>query len=386
MRNGYRIIDADRHVIEPFDLWRNYLPPKLRAHAPREGVVVDEPLAERVARLGASGLIPSVPPPTLGGRSLFNNMSEVAWIELSTQFYLGAGLRSAAHDPRTYLDVMDQTGVDIAFLFPSYGLCIEGMTPLEPALASACATAYNEWLEDFCRIDPGRLRGVGLISLHDPPRMVPELERAAGRGWKAVVLRPNPVGGRLLSDPAYEPFWTACEQLSIAVALHEGTHAYIPAAGADRFRTRFALHACSHPMEQMMAMLALIEGGVLERHPNLRFAALEAGVGWLPYWLWRLDNVEYTCARAEVAEHVKRKPSEYFRRQYFAAIEPDEPYLADLIGHIGQDNLLFGTDFPHLDHAMSIVDTMMALEPRLPPGALQKMLWDNPARLYGVDG
>jgi len=78
--------------------------------------------------------------------------------------------------------------------------------------------------------------------------------------------------------------------LDMAVGIHEGTHSRLPTTGAERFNSRFALHACSHPMEQMMALLALIEGGVLERHRRLRVAFLESGCGWLPYWLWKLDE------------------------------------------------------------------------------------------------
>ncbi len=118
-----------------------------------------------------------------------------------------------------------------------------------------------------------------MINLHAPEEMVSELQRVVEFGWKAVVLRPNPFKGRLLSNPSYEPFWSECEHLGIAVGIHEGTHSHSPTTGMDRFNTRFAMHACSHPMEQMMAMLALIEGGVLERHPHLKVAFLESGCG-----------------------------------------------------------------------------------------------------------
>jgi predicted TIM-barrel fold metal-dependent hydrolase len=384
MREGYRIIDADRHVMEPLDLWHKHLDPAFRDHAPRLQPQPPEGLAARVERLGAKGLAPLVPPMTLYGKSIFNRMSEQAWVELNAAGYLRHTRLGPLQEPATYLEDLSQTGVDIAFLYPTMALCLEGFAPLEPAVAVAFARAYNDWLCAFCAADPERLRGVGLISLHDPAQMVGELQRVVGFGWKAVVLRPNPVGGRLLSDPAYEPFWTACEAQGVAVAIHEATHAYLPTAG-DRFQTRFAQHACSHPMEQMMALLAFIEGGVLERHPGLRVAALEAGCGWLPYWLWRLDAIEYPHARDEVVAHVRRPPSEYFRRQYFATLEPDEPNLEDVIRQIGPDNLLFATDFPHLDHTTTIIDQILALGARLSPEVVRKILWDNPARFYGLD-
>jgi predicted TIM-barrel fold metal-dependent hydrolase len=196
-----------------------------------------------------------------------------------------------------------------------------------------------------------------------------------------VFARPNPVKGRLLSDPAYEPFWTECEELGIAIGIHEGSHSRLPTAGADRFESRFALHACSHPMEQMMALLTLIEGGVLERHPKLRVAFLESGCGWLPYWLWRLDE-EYENLRWEVKDCVKMKPSEYFRRQCFIAIEPSEPCIGETIQYIGADNLIFGSDYPHADHKPGIIEEAIALEESLSRETVQKILWDNPRKFY----
>jgi predicted TIM-barrel fold metal-dependent hydrolase len=271
----------------------------------------------------------------------------------------------------------------MAFIYPTYFSWLIAVDTMAPQLAGAFVRAYNNWLRDFCRYDPQMLRGVGVVNPHAPEEMAVELQRVADFGWKAVYLRPNPVKGRLLSDPAYEPFWSKCEELGMAVSLHEGTHCRLPAAGADRFHTRFALHACSHPLEQMMALLALIEGGVLERHPRLRIGFLESGCGWLPYWLWRLDR-EYADLRWEVADTVKMPPSDYFRRQCFIAFEPSEPYLVELLDYLGPDNLIFGSDYPHMDHQPTVVKEAVALQERLPQPIVQKILWDNPARFYGL--
>jgi predicted TIM-barrel fold metal-dependent hydrolase len=379
MRSGFRIIDADRHVTEPIEMWARWLEPEFRAHAPSYQLPADlGGLFPRAAHL--------VPRPMVQGEPIWNKVSDL---------YLEEAIRSGMQrrdstlpggDPHAQLAEMDRTNVDIAFLLPTTTMFLLGIDTLDPALAGAFARAYNGWLHEFCAVDPARLRAVGVINLHAPEQMVPELERIVSFGWTAVALRPNPIQGRTLADSAYKPFWTACEQRGIAVVIHEGTHARSPSAGADRFSTRFALHACSHPMEQMMAFLALLEGGVLERHPGLRFAFLEAGCGWLPYWLWRLDEVEFKHCGAEVSVHVRRRPSEYFRRQCFVAIEPGEPYLPELLRYLGEDNLLFGTDFPHLDHESDIVEQVLALRGALPEDVLRKLLWDNPARFYGVQG
>jgi predicted TIM-barrel fold metal-dependent hydrolase len=139
-------------------------------------------------------------------------------------------------------------------------------------------------------------------------------------------------------------------------------------------------------MEQMMAFLSLLESGVLERHSSVRFAFLEAGCGWLPYWLYRLDDIEYRHLASEVAEHVRVPPSAYFRRQCFVSFEPGEPYLSDVLARhlFGGRPLVFGTDFPHPDHEADIVDQAVALRKRVPEKVLSDLLWGNASRLYGL--
>jgi predicted TIM-barrel fold metal-dependent hydrolase len=385
MLNGYRIIDADGHVVEPIEMWEKYLEPEFKARAPYPDK--DRGTAHRLRDVAAHGLKALLPNPItkVEGQEIFNKISKEVWIEgtwLMAKRYPKSALRN--FDAVSQIDVMKKMGVDLAFVYPTIGLWLFAVDTMDPKLAGALIRAYNNWLRDFCKHDPGLLKGVAAINLHDPQEMVSELRRTAEFGWKAVFLRPNPVKGRMLSHPAYEPFWTECERLGVAVAIHEGSHARTPSTGADRFDTRFALHACSHPMEQMMAMLALIEGGVLERHPKLRVAFLEAGCGWLPYWLWRLDELEYKNLAWEVRDNVRMKPSEYFRRQCFVSIEPGEPYLAELMKFIGEDNLVFGSDYPHMDHDGDMVSEVVELEKRLPRRIVQKILWDNPMRLYGI--
>jgi uncharacterized protein len=359
MLNGYQIIDADAHVYEPHSLWGSYLEPAFRDFAPAPDLKIQ-------------------------GVSVMNKSSQ-AVLDVGVQQVRQSHPSAFAQEfsPESQVQAMYRMGVDIAFVYPTYFAWMSGVDTMAAQQVGAYVRAYNNWLRDFCSYNPTILKGVGVVNLHDPVEMVSELRRIAEFGWKAVYLRPNPVKGRLLSDPAYEPFWADCEDLGIAVSLHETTHSRVPSAGADRFHTRFALHACSHPMEQMMALLALIEGGVLERYPRLRVGFLESGCGWLPYWLWRLDR-EYEDLQWEVSDRVKMKPSEYFRRQCYIAVEPSEMYLPKLLEELGGDNLIFGSDYPHMDHKPDVVADMVALEGQVSKKLLQKILWENPRKFYGL--
>lgn len=365
MLKGYQIIDADSHVIEPIEMWEQYLEPEFQQFAPYKNVKVNQlkVAGEDVCYKISDSVLESA-------------------IKQALQNFAHYSVRD--FNPETQLKAMKKLGTDISFLYPTVGLWMLAIDKMEPQLVGAFTRAYNNWLRDFCNYEPRLLKGVGAINQHDPQEMVVELHRIADFGWKAIYLRPNPVKGRLLSHSDYEIFWTECEKLNMAVALHEGTHSQLPTTGADRFNTRFAMHTCSHPMEQMMALLALIEGGVLERHPNLKIALLESGCGWLPYWLWRLDE-EYRNLGWEVQQNIKMLPSDYFRRQCFISLEPSEPYLQQVIDFIGTDNLIFGSDYPHMDHNVNITEQVVALEDKLSQKTLQKILWDNPKRFYGLN-
>ncbi|NEO55081.1 MAG: amidohydrolase [Okeania sp. SIO3B5] len=360
MLKGYSIIDADSHVIEPPSMWAEYLDPEFKQFAPSaemkiKGEKIADKISEQLQEIGNKQMMEAHP---------------------NAYFH---GYHSESH-----IQEMLLMGIDLAFLYPTHGLLLWGINTMEPEVAGAFTRAYNTWLfEEFCSYDPERLRGVGAINLHQPEKMVLELHQIAKYGAKAVFLRPNPIKGRLLSNPAYEPFWAECEKLNIAIGIHEGAHSCLPTTGAERFQTHFALHACSHPMEHMMGLLALIEGGVLERHPCLRVGFLESGCGWLPYWLWRLDQ-EYENLYWEVKDTIKIRPSEYFRRQCFVSIEPSEPYISQIIEYIGSDNLIFGSDYPHIDHQSDIVDQLVGLEKNLSKETLKKITWDNPARFYSL--
>ena len=119
-----------------------------------------------------------------------------------------------------------------------------------------------------------------------------------------------------LDDPSFDVVWATAQRLDVAVCTHGGGQApgQTPFA-IERFDTRLGIHAITHPVGAMQAVYNFTVGGILHRFPELRVGFMEAGVGWLPFWLERLD--EHWERMPEQAPQIDRPPSEYFRGRCF---------------------------------------------------------------------
>jgi predicted TIM-barrel fold metal-dependent hydrolase len=214
---------------------------------------------------------------------------------------------------------------------------------------------------------------------------VEEAKRAVNElGFKGVFVRPNPVKGRAIDDAYYDPLYKTVADLGVPLLLHEGSGAYLPTAGADRFQGQwFFTHTVSHPFEQMLASLSLICRGALERHPELQVVFLESGAGWLPYWLWRMDE-HYEILPFQVP-WLKKQPSEYFRRQCFISFEADETRLGEVISSVGADRVVFASDYPHWDATFPGVTDMILGREDLNDETKRKIMGENAARLLRLD-
>jgi predicted TIM-barrel fold metal-dependent hydrolase len=152
-------------------------------------------------------------------------------------------------------------------------------------------------------------------------------------------------------------------------------------AGSDRFESFVEWHSCVHQMEAQMCMLAMIVNGVYERFPRLRVSYMEAGSAWLPAWLHRIEEHVELSGWLEAPECTK-EPIEYFKRNCFVTTEPDEYLIYHAIEELGDERILFETDFPHPDskypHA---VETFLGQE-RLSTESKRKILWDNAVDFY----
>jgi predicted TIM-barrel fold metal-dependent hydrolase len=199
-----------------------------------------------------------------------------------------------------------------------------------------------------------------------------------------VLVRPNHVADVYLDDVAFDPLYDALEETGIVLGVHEALGVRAPTIGTDRFDGFAARHACSHPLEQMTAAVAIFLGGVLERHPALRVAFLESGTGWMPYWLSRLDEHREWMEDSECAG-LTLSPGEYFARQCVISADPEDRLAAWVVDRLGADHVIWASDFPHPDASFpDAVDVFLAENPGLDDAARRAVLWDTPLDFYRV--
>ena len=369
------VVDADGHVCEPPDLWTAGLPAKHRERALRlrwnEATGYDEAWVEDwcITDRGLVGL----------GNA-------------GTSFEaLGKGRRYVDGNPagfsaRERLRVLDAEGIDVAVLYGGLALSLPAIH--DPELAVASCRVYNDWIAEFCRVDPRRLAGVAALPLQDPQAAAREARRAVTElGLRGVFCRPNPLNphSRLLHDPAHEPVWDELEQLGIPLTFHPAGLWDMP--GTSRAMHQFMAPGTHHAVilffDNYMTLANLVFAGVLERHPGLKVAVLECGGGWIAHWMDRLD--EFTESYGWQLGHLQLKPSEYFLRQGYISFDPGERTMGALSPFIGTQSMIWASDFPHSDAKYpGVVRELREHSADLPAEARANLLGRNAMRLYGL--
>ena len=322
------IVDSDTHINEPMEAFERFLEEPYHSRRPR--VIKDT--------LGLTRIL-------LEGRLYPEPRLRQAHSKQIEGMKLG-GIQPGATDPKARLADLDIEGIDVQVVLGSLGLVLSALPDKD--FAVAMARACNNYYADFCSVNPDRLKCMATLPLQDIPASVAEMKRAARElGHTGIILPPN-VNGKNLDHPDFYPIYQTAEELSLPIGVHWGNGSYLTAAGVERFDTHFMAHIFGHPFEQIIALTCLICGGVIDQFPRLRFAFLEAGCGWLPYWMQRLHE-HYERRRAEVPL-MKKEPIEYLLSgSCYLATEPDEVMLPAVIENLGDDIILFGSDYPHTD-------------------------------------
>ncbi len=374
---GYPIIDCDGHVMEGFDFYEHYVEDEFK-----------EPVRELVAQFGSSskGISRMVigdaairgARPLGAGESYENIERHVGSRHPET-------LPGAERDPYDRLKDMDREGIDVAVCFATSVTSMVAIT--DPDLEAAMARAYNRWIGEYCSANPARLKAVCAVPQRDIQRGVEELRRMAEEPWCVGLVTFASLDGHLphaiLADsPYWHPLWEEAQALDLPVSFHAGTDRppYAPAR-TEVANNAFMLHMTGQPWHIQRTMAAVIGGGVLDKFPKLRTAFLETGCGWVPWWMDRMD-MHYEL----YPEHVpflKHKPSEHMKGpQCFYSLDPDETTIAATVDLMGEDRLMWASDYPHFDcrfpHTVDLITERDELSERVKA----KIMGENALKFY----
>jgi len=289
--------------------------------------------------------------------------------------------------PQLWLDSLDKAGIESTVLYPTAGLAFALIQ--DPEWAVALARAYNNWFSDRYQGRSRRLRGMALIPLQSVPDAVKELRRAVTElGAVGAVLPANDADigtRRALGHPDFWPIYEEAERLGVALATHGAPSMNL---GLNSFRHFAMTIALEHPIAQMIQLTSFVMEGVFDRFKRLRVGFLEAGTGWVPYMIDRLDRVFdgfNRNGRREFPAQAVTRPSDVFAsgRLYFSC-EGGEPSLRDLVRRIGHRTIMFASDFPHetnIEHAMREVEDLLERDD-LTDEAKQGIFCDNIEAFY----
>src|SRR5215475_2976787 len=290
----------------------------------------------------------------------FANLPGVGIKETKGTAKLDSLERAGMTDPKARLADMDLEGIDQTIMFP--GGAGEEWAGLDRDFAVALCRTLNNARAEYTRHNPERLKSVAKLPMIDPVAAAAELRRAVTELGMVGMVTPQHVRDKNLDHPSFDVVWREAERLGVAVCVHGGGQAIdqVP-IGVDRFLTRLETHAFTHPVGQMLAVMRFAVGGILHRFPTLRVAFLEANVGWLPFWLERLD--EHWELTPEQAPLIDRKPSEYvLSGRCFIGCDPDERAIPNVINALGEGVVVYASDYCHWD--CKFPDTVKIIEDR----------------------
>ena len=304
--------------------------------------------------------------------------------ELLALFNKGyAGMRKGLVDGAHRYEDQDVDGLAAEFLYPGFfGMFGLRNTPLLVALQKN----YNDWLHDYASASNGRLFGLAAIPVQDPQAAVEELNRVVKKGFKGGCIPCTAPPEVPYKDECYEPVWAAAEKANFPLSMHVGTNAYVPA----QYRQKSPLPRdetfdyASTPNTVQRTLVDLMCRGVAERHPDLKFVVGEFNAGWIAHWLDRVDQGLLREHRFKSRDFTGERPHEVWRRQFYATIEDDRPaVLTQEI--IGLDNLMWGSDYPHVDStwpcSMQVLDEIFE---GVGEADRRKITRDNVKALYGI--
>jgi len=379
-----RVIDADTHLTEQHDLWTKRAPAAFKDRVPHVTQVDGSAtwVVEHDVVLGRAGAGGVVDIHGVKGRS-FEGLYE--WeIEQA---------HAAAYDPAARMELLDETGIWAQIIFPGVvGLGGQALAEIvqDVTLRMLCVEIFNDASAELQAGSGDRLLPMAILPAWDIDACVAETKRAAGLGLRGVNLTSDPqdLGAPDLASRAWDPLWEACSSLSMPVHFHIGasltTMSYFgtyPWESHDD-DTKLAIGGTLLFIGNARVVVNIICSGMLDRFPELKIVSVESGTGWIPFILEALDYEMDENAPAAKAK-LSLLPSQYFRRQIYATTWFEKKNLGSLIGAVGEDNIMFETDFPHPTCLYpNPLRTAEANMRELSPAVRRKILGETGAKLY----
>ena len=379
------IIDVDAHISEPHDLWTSRAPAAYRDRVPRVG----ELNGNRCWIVDGDVELATVTPASVVKR----DGEKSRGIEFFG--WQMEDVHVASYDMQARLEVLDRFGIYAQLIYPNVaGFGNERFLKIDDSdLRQACATIYNDAMAEIQSDTGGRILPMALMPWWNIAHCVAEVERAAEMGLRGVVMcsDPDSIGLPDLAEEAWLPFWEACADKQMPVNFHIGAgetsfnmfgRAAWPSMG---IRRKLALGSAGLFMENARVISNMLYSGVLDRFPALKIVSVESGIGWIPFMLESIDY-EWSETGSQEEYNLPMPPSEYFRRQVYGCFWFEKTAPMKLVDVIGEDNLLFETDFPHPTCLYPNVKEHLAeVTADWSDTTRRKILQDNAAALYRID-
>ncbi|MGH9211447.1 MAG: amidohydrolase family protein [Acidimicrobiales bacterium] len=368
------LVSVDDHTVEPPDMFRDHVPERYRDRAPRS---VKKPDGIDVWVYDDNEI------PNIGLNAVAGRPPEEYNIE-PTRY---DEIRPGCFDIHERVRDMNRNGVVGSMCFPSFvsfaGQLFSKSKDLDVGLAMV--KAYNDWhIDQWCGSYPGRFIPLSIPPIWDPQAMADEIHRVAAKGCHAVTFSESPsrLGWPNIFGDHWDPFFTACAEEGTVICLHIGSSSTMlalePGAPIDVLITMTPLNA-------MSAATDLLWSPVLRKFPTLQFALSEGSIGWLPYWLDRVDYVYQQHRFWTHQDFGDRLPSEV-AREHFTFCFINDPAGIEQRHRIGIDNITWESDYPHSDSSWPrSPESVLEQTAGVPDEEIDKITYMNTMRIFGFD-
>ena len=387
-----KIISADDHVIEPAHVWQDRMPSKHKELAPK---IVIAPQGEMTLNDGVWLETPGTGDKMAAWWHFENKRYQIKQMvacpgippeEVTMEGVTYDDIAPGCYDPIARLADMDTNHVEASLCFPNYprfcGQLFSEADDLE--LGLLCVQAYNDWMiDEWCGSSGGRLIPLCIVPLWDAELAAKEIYRVAEKGCRAVAWSELPawLGRPGLHGDFWDPFLKACEETQTVICMHIGSGTKTVQTSPEAPTVVTAnLIVCN----SAASMIDWIFSGKFEQFPNLKLLYAESQIGWIPYFIERADDTWRTHQWAQGEKRIPKPPSHYYKKHVYSCFFKDTVGI-DLLDRIGEDNVLFETDYPHQDgtfpNTLAIAEELFG---HLEQETIDKIARNNAIKLFGL--